>query len=134
MNNYKNNKISGGAFMGRFFKKFNRNNKGFTLVELLIVVAILGVLSAVVLPNVIGLAGEGQVEAAKAELVTVQTAMDTMMAKAHITTVTLTTATSNMSSFPTGHALYPDYLRTANTQGTYKCSATGLVEQASTGY
>lgn len=135
MNNYKNNKISGGAFMGRFFKKFNRNNKGFTLVELLIVVAILGVLSAVVLPNVIGLAGEGQVEAAKAELVTVQTAMDTMMAKAHITTVTaVTAATGNMSSFPTGHALYPDYLRTANTQGTYKCSATGLVEQASTGY
>jgi prepilin-type N-terminal cleavage/methylation domain-containing protein len=134
MNNYKNNKISGGAFMGRFFKKFNRNNKGFTLVELLIVVAILGVLSAVVLPNVIGLAGEGQVEAAKAELVTVQTAMDTMMAKLHITTVTATAATGNMSSFPTGHVLYPDYLRTANTQGTYSCSPTGLVTQASTGY
>jgi type IV pilus assembly protein PilA len=126
--------ISGGGVMRAFLRRINRDSKGFTLVELLIVVAILGVLAAVVLPNVTGITDEGQTEAAKAELVTVQTAMDTMMAKAAITSVTATTATNDMSAFPTGNALYPNYLRTATTKGTYSCSTTGLVTQATTGY
>ncbi len=120
--------------MKAYLKRIHRESKGFTLVELLIVIAILGVLTAVVLPNVTGLVGEGETEAAKAELVTVQTAMDTMMAKTRISSVTATLATSDMSGFPSGNALYPNYLRTKTTKGTYSCSTTGNVTQATDGY
>ncbi len=116
------------------YLKWIRDSRGFTLVEVLMVIALLGILAAIILPNFIGLAGTGQTEAAKAELVIVQTAMDTMMTKAGITSVNVTAATNNMAAFPTGNPLYPDYMRLQTTKGTYSCLATGLVAQASSGY
>ncbi len=120
--------------MKQFLKRIHRDNKGFTLVELLIVIGILGVLSTVVLINVAPHAGAGKTEATLAEKVTVQTAMDVMMAKAGLSAVTATVATSDMAAFPTGNPLSPTYLRTATTKGTYSCSITGLVTQVTTGY
>ena len=120
--------------MGRFLKRVHGDSKGFTLIELLIVIAIIGILAAVIIPNFTGLVGTGKTEAAAAELTNVQTAMDTMMARKGLTAVTATEATDDMAKFPKDNPLYPDYMRTQKTKGTYSCSTTGLVTQVTTGY
>jgi prepilin-type N-terminal cleavage/methylation domain-containing protein len=54
----------------------NRDERGFTLVELLIVISILGVLVAIVVPNVGGLLGAGKQASFNADQATIQTAVD----------------------------------------------------------
>jgi len=80
-----------------------RGEKGFTLIELLIVVAILGVLAAVVIPNVGRFIGRGESEAGETELSNVQSAVVAMMVDNGLSTLPTAvnvTATNNMSRFP----------------------------------
>ena len=84
-----------------------RGEKGFTLIELLIVVAILGVLAAVVIPNVGRFIGRGEDEAADTEFANVQSAVVAMMVDNQLSTLPAGTfpantaaATDNMSLFP----------------------------------
>lgn len=53
--------------------------QGFTLVEILIVIAILGVLAAIVIPRFISLYGRGETETAEMERRIVQTALISYM-------------------------------------------------------
>ncbi len=89
-----------------------REEKGFTLIELLIVATILGVLAAVVIPNVGRFIGQGEVEAVETELSNIQTAVTAMMVDNTLSTLPNPVdgipigsggggiATSNMSAFP----------------------------------
>jgi type IV pilus assembly protein PilA len=79
-----------------------RGEKGFTLIELLIVVAILGVLAAVVIPNVGRFIGRGETEASETEFSNVQASVVAMMVDNQLSTLPnpVGTATDNMSLFP----------------------------------
>lgn len=49
--------------MFRFFKKVKKNKKGYTLTELIVVVAILGILAAVATPMVLNQVGKAKTSA-----------------------------------------------------------------------
>ncbi len=125
-----------------------KGEKGFTLIELLIVVAILGVLAAIVIPNVGRFIGRGKTESAATELASIQAAVFSMMvdnnlATLNITRVAGTNETKNMGIFPGGIVvLYGNnmtgslinYVASNQTKGTYAVDAMGTVTQVATGY
>ncbi len=83
-------------------RRTNRDERGFTLVELLVVVTILGILAAVVTSSLVGLTATAKTNACAEELRTVQTAMDAMLAKNNIVGVTAQAAATNTFTRPAG--------------------------------
>ncbi len=84
-----------------------RGEKGFTLIELLIVVAILGVLAAVVIPNVGRFLGRGEEEARRVEYNTVRLGVTALMVENGLPDIPNPShlfadnvATNDMSEFP----------------------------------
>ena len=142
--------------MKGLIKRMHKGNAGFTLVELVVVIAILGVLAAIALPNFVGVTDDGQTQAGAMELDMVQTAVDALMVSKGASSLATTSpvtatadalvdtvgeATNDMSAFPYSDgdwALRPasgtKYLREATSAGTYYVDADGTVHQADSGY
>ena len=111
-----------------------KKERAFTLVEILIAVAILGIVAAVAVPTVANILSRSKIKAYEGELSNVQAAMDAMMGDQEQEVVTANTATAldNMAAFPdSSFPLYGggegDYMRQDTTTVTYFNTSNGRV-------
>jgi prepilin-type N-terminal cleavage/methylation domain-containing protein len=65
--------------VNRLLKLLHRNERGFTFIEVIVVVAILGILAAVIVPNILSLMNKGREEAKLTEYHNIQIAVHAMM-------------------------------------------------------
>ena len=72
--------------------RMGKDQKGFTLIEMLVVVGIIVALAAIIVPLVISFAGSGEDAAQKGEVETVQTAIQSLMVDNDLSSITASTA------------------------------------------
>lgn len=117
--------------------KLLKGKRGFTLIEVLIAMAILGIVTAVAVPTVANIKGRSETKANTGELMNVASALHSMMSDRKsdsVTAIAQSNATNAMTAFPDGfYPLYGgatgDYLRISATRCTYYVTPTGRVSQ-----
>jgi prepilin-type N-terminal cleavage/methylation domain-containing protein len=91
-----------------------KNEKGFTLVELLIVIVILGILATIVVFSVRGLTGKANTNSCKIDHRSMSTAIEAYFA--------------DTGAYPTGSAqLMPTFMEKVSTKWAYAGGAPALV-------
>jgi prepilin-type N-terminal cleavage/methylation domain-containing protein len=127
--------------MGNLFmiieKKFRYEEKGFTLLELLVIISVLGILAAVTIPNVTKFINVGDVSTAKAELSSVRTGVNAAMADAgtaicgggSLTSTTLAEDNRGSGGYVKGGYPIGNYIANGVTKlkGTYSIATNGTV-------
>ncbi|MFN2463431.1 MAG: type II secretion system protein [Candidatus Dormibacteria bacterium] len=112
---------------------------GFTLIELLVVLGIIAILAAIVTFGVVGFLNQANTSACKQEKSTVQTALDSDMAKNGTTIIAAGTGVSDWASNPQKDATANqtietltggNYLRSTPTRWGYTYGADGKITAA----
>ena len=122
----------------KFIRTFRMGEKGFTLIEILVVIAIIGSLAGVAIPNLVGFADRGRPEAANTELRSIEVALGAMLLQSGTGTLNAISDVTDMDTVTTTDApslVLSDYLTHLDpdnnvlTGYTYDFTANGTVTQ-----
>ena len=117
------------GFTRKIGQMLGKNEAGFTLIEMLVVVGIIVALAAVIVPTVIKFSGSGEQGAKDAEYDNVQSAMDLMITDNNLTTVTANATAAKITSTNDfgGGQLIATYFRDPSTTYCYTWSTSGEI-------